>query len=332
MAFKTSSVTTSDNSSKVEVNFAELNQYVVDTVDCEQPSVMNGVITGIIDLGNQKLPDAEYDVDDEDKALSIEQLTDKYQDKIDEGKITKFDLAYDSKTKTRKIKKFVPQKDQQCITYIVDFPDTLLDKSKFFGENSEPKPLRLYAGGQFMFKNEETGKKEPRIQNLIPLKVTNIAKDGESKVWSMNPKGILHQMAVAAKLIKTGESFLPQDIDKLLGQTLQFKVQIGFNEKDGNKYYFEKMSFVGAIQKKDKPFENVETFLIQMDENNDVESLKQIRKHVINTMQQATNWEGSALQSQLLESRPNSFKESSPAVVKEDDKKESDTDTNEEWD
>ena len=323
MVFKTSAVaTTSTNTDRPQVDFDQLNQYTVDTAECEQPETLNGVVVGIIDLGNQRLPDAEYDVDSGDESLTVEELTDKYSADIESGKISKFDIVKDWSTRPPKevIKKFVPQKDRQCITYAVDFMDIMLDKSQFFGEKSEPKPLRLYFGGQYY----NTFSKKMMVQNLLPLKITNIAKDPKNdKVWSLNPKSQLHKMAVAAKLINTGDAFLPDRIDELLGKTLQFKVQIGFNEKGDKKYYFEKMSFLGSIQKKDKPFEDVSTFLIQMDEENDPEALKQIRKHLLNTMEMATNFEGSALQKQLLEVRPNSFKDNSgsPSVVKKEESK-----------
>ena len=323
MGFKvTATATTSTNTDRPQVDFDQLNQYTVDTAECEQPETLNGVVVGIIDLGNQKLPDAEYDVDSGDESLTVEELTDKYSADIESGKISKFDIVKDWSTRPPKevIKKFVPQKDRQCITYAVDFMDIMLDKSQFFGEKSEPKPLRLYFGGQYY----NTFSKKMMVQNLLPLKITNIAKDPKNdKVWSLNPKSQLHKMAVAAKLINTGDAFLPDRIDELLGKTLQFKVQIGFNEKGDKKYYFEKMSFLGSIQKKDKPFEDVSTFLIQMDEENDPEALKQIRKHLLNTMECATNFEGSALQKQLLEVRPNSFKDNSgsPSVVKKEESK-----------
>lgn len=322
MAFKTSAVaTTSTNTDRPQVDYAALDQYTVDTAECEQPETLNGVVVGIIDLGNQRLPDAEYDVDSGDEDLTVEELTDKYSADIESGKISKFDIVKDWSVRPAKevIKKFVPQKDRQCITYAVDFMDIMLDKSQFFGEKSEPKPLRLYFGGQYY----NTFSKKMMVQNLLPLKITNINNDRNGKpIFSLNPKSQLHKMAVASKLINTGDAFLPDRIDELLGKTLQFKVQIGFNEKGDKKYYFEKMSFIGALQRKDKPFEDVDTFLIQMDEENDPEALKQIRKHLLNTMEMATNFEGSALQKQLLEVRPNSFKDSgSPAVVKKEESK-----------
>lgn len=337
MAFKTTSIaTTTSKSDRPAVNFDDLNSYVVETAECQQPETLNGVIVGIIDLGNQRLPDAEYDVDSGDEDLSVEELESKYATEITEGKISKFDYVKDWSTRPPKdvIKKFVPQKDRQCISYAIDFPDVMLDKGQFFGGDSEPKPLRMYFGGQYYHQ----GLKKMVVQNLLPLKVSNIAKDPRNnKVWSLSPKSQLHKMAVAAKLINTGEAFLPDNIDQLLGKTLQFQVQIGFNEKGDKKYYFEKMKFLGAIQRKDKPFEDVDTFLIQMDETNDPEALKQVRKHLLNTMEMATNFEGSALQKQLLEVRPQSFGgTSSPAVVKKETPKSvaedsTDADDSDDW-
>ena len=339
MAFKvTVSNTTSTNQDRPQVDFDALNQYVVDTAECQQPETLNGVIVGIVDLGNQRLPDAEYDVDSGDESLTVEELTEKYATEIESGKVSKFDIVKDWSTRPPKevIKKFVPQKDRQCITYAVDFMDIMLDKSQFFGEKSEPKPLRLYFGGSFY----NTHSKKMIVQNLLPLKITNIAKDPKTqKLWSLSPKSQLHKMAVAAKLINTGDAFLPDNIDELLGKTLQFKVQIGFNEKGDKKYYFEKMSFIGALQRKDKPFEDVETFLIQMDSENDPEALKNLRKHIISTQEMATNFEGSILQKQLLETRPQSFGggKSSPAVVKKEVPKavvedSTDADDSDDWD
>ena len=194
MAFKVTSnnVSNAANTSKFDVNYAALDQYTVDTAECQQPETLNGVIVGIVDLGNQRLPDAEYDVDSGDESLTVEELTEKYATEIDSGKVSKFDIVKDWSTRPPKevIKKFVPQKDRQCITYAVDFMDIMLDKSQFFGEKSEPKPLRLYFGGSFY----NTHSKKMIVQNLLPLKIANIAKDPKNdKVWSLNQKSQLHK-------------------------------------------------------------------------------------------------------------------------------------------
>lgn len=324
MAFNAYNTTaSSETKPKVTVNFEALNQYVIDTAECEQPETLTGVISAIVDLGNQKQPDSEYDVDAGDENLTVEELMEKYKDQLvsnfpDEeqyGKITKFAKAYDGQKKDWIIKKFVKQKDRQSVAFAVDFPSIQLDKGKFFGDDSgETKPLRLWSGGQFY----NPFQKKMVIQNLLPLKVTNISKVDGEKVWSLNPKSVLHKMAVAAKIIKQEEAFLPQDIDKLLGKTLQFKVHIKNTiGKDGKKYYTEKMSFVGALGRGQKEESIDKVHLIQFDEVNDPDSLKELRKHVINTIENATNFEGSAIQAQLLEVRPQSFMKKEEVKVKE---------------
>ena len=98
---------------------------------------------------------------------------------------------------------------------------------------------------------------------------------------------------------------------------MQFKVQVGRNDKG---YYFEKLGFVGAIQKKDVPFDNVSTFMVQFGEENDVEVLKQLRRHVYNTMSNALNFSGDIIEKQAMEVKPQFFKDvgSSPSVVKKE--------------
>lgn len=278
-----------NQSNKPTVNFEELNQYVVDTCQLQQPETMLGVVSVMVDLGTQKQNDSEYDLDELDKGLTIEELTDKYSLEIHEGRIRKFDKSYDSKTKSWVIRKFVPQQDRQSIVYAVDFPDIMLDKGKFFGEEEGKnlKPLRLWIGGQYWNKYQE----KMLVQNVIPLKVTNIADQGQPKKWSMNPKSSLYKMAVAAKIINQGEAFLPQDADKLLGKTLQFKAQVTFNKgNDGKQYYTEKLAFAAGLARGQVEKEVENTYLIQFNQENDPQALKELRKHVVNTIQQATNY------------------------------------------
>lgn len=303
-----------NQSNKPTVDFDALNKYVVETCQLQQPETMLGVISVMVDLGTQKQPDAQYKLDDEDKGLTVEQLEEKYkadfvhnfEPKDQNFKITKFANAYDNDSKSWQIMKFVKQPDRQSVVYAVDFPDILLDKGKFFGETEpNPKPLRLWIGGQYW--NKYLGEKGMMlVQNVIPLKVTNIGDEGGAKVWSMNPKSSLHKMAVASKIVNVGEAFLPQDVDKLLGKTLQFKAQVCFNKgKDGKEYYTEKLTFAAGLARgqSEKQVEN--TYLIQFNQENDPQALKELRKHVVNTIENATNYvnqetgEPSAIKRQL---------------------------------
>ena len=292
MSFEVYSAESSEGSNKGTIDFEALNKYVVETADLESGDTLVGVVSGIYDLGTQKLPDAEYNVDAGDEDLSVGELTEKYKDKIDEGLITKFEISYDVDTKSRMIKKFVPQKDRQAICYSVDFPEILLDKAPFFGGESNPLPLRLYIGGEWW--DKPTGKMI--ISSLIALKKTKDDKLG----WTMHPLSALYKMAVASKVITNKQAFQPEMIDQLLGKSLQYKAQIFFNEKDGKKYYNEKLNFVGALARGQKEYEGVETHLVMFNSESDETTLKELRKHVINTMARATNFEGSVLQKQLI--------------------------------
>ena len=322
--------TTSTQSDKPKVDFDALNKMIVETCQLQQPETLLGVVAVIADLGTQKLPDSEYDLDKEDEGLTIEELTVKHSALLAEnhptekqvGKITKFGKSYDGMKKEWVIRKFVKQADRQAVAMAIDFPDITLDKGKFFGETEpNPKPLRLWLGGQYW--NKFIGEKgKMLIQNVIPLKVTNIAQP-PAKVWSMNPKSIPHKMAVASKVVETGEAFLPQDIDKLLGKTLQFKAQVFFNKgTDGKQYYTEKVSFAAGLARGQTERSVENTYLVQFNKENDPQALKELRAHVINTIEQATNFEGSAIQKQLSEVRGNA---TNVAVVTETPKQPSQT-------
>jgi hypothetical protein len=122
----------------------------------------------------------------------------------------------------------------------------------------------------------------------------------------MNPKSSLYKMAVAAKIINQGEAFLPQDADKLLGKTLQFKAQVFFNKgNDGKQYYTEKLAFAAGLARGQVEKEVDSTYLIQYNQENDPQALKELRKHVVNTIENATNYvnqetgEPSAIKRQL---------------------------------
>ena len=309
--------TQQSKSNKPTVNFEELNRYVVETCRLQQPETMLGVISVMVDLGTQKQNDAEYDLEPEDKQLTIEQLTEKYSLDIHEGKIRKFDKSFDSKTRSWVIRKFVPQQDRQSIVYAVDFPSIMLDKGKFFGEEEgkNVKPLRLWIGGQYWNKYQE----KMLVQNVIPLKVKNIADDGQPKKWSMATNSSLYKMAVAAKIINKGDAFLPQDADKLLGKTLQFKTQVFFNRgKDGKDYYTEKLAFATGLTRDQAEKQVDNTYLIQFNQENDPQALKELRKHVVNTIENATNYvnqetgEPSAIKRQLEALRSGSQDGESP--------------------
>lgn len=287
MAFNVYGSTQSSGSEKKsDVDWQALNQFVVDTAQLQERETLVGYVSSIVDLGIQSFDDAEYvsDIDPEDE-----------EDYIDDNPTHYFKDGIDPEKKTPCRLKCVPQKDQQAVAISIDFPDIIIDKGQFFGE-SNPKPLRLWMGNQFYLPS--AGKMV--VGRPTSLKVTNLDKTRKTKKWSFAQNHIFYKMAVAAKLIKAGECFLPNDIDKLLGESFQFAAQVYFKESKDKQYYTEYVNFVGALGRGQKVPELVtEPFTIEFNGKNKVEHLKEIRSHVLNTMQMAKNWEGSAIQKQL---------------------------------
>lgn len=283
-------------SEKQNVNWEALNEYVVKNAGLEEAETIVGYISSIIDLGTQKIPDAEYPFQGN--------AQDEENEKLKDPKIY-FKDGLNPETKIPCRLKCVPQKDQQCVAMSVDFPDIMLDKGQFFGKSNE-KPLRLWLGGQFYVKDLGSV-----VGRLYPLKVTNIDKTKQKKKWSLSQKSMLYEMALAAKIIKNGDCFLPKQIDSLLGQSFQFSAQVFFKKgSDGKLYYTENLKFVGALAKGQKKLETItEPFTIGFYKENSEDDLKQIRSHILNTMKIATNWEGSAVQKQILSLKSNVISE-----------------------
>lgn len=293
--FKNSGNETTSTENRVQVDFNALNQHIVDAVEAEQPETVQGVIAGIVDLGEQVLPDSEYPLDGERELnKTIDELNKEFAEEISEGKISKFAESWNGQTKRKEIMKFVPQKNRHCVDIFVDFPDVLVNKGQFFNSEgeSEEKPYRMTLGGEFYQK----GKGMKLLQRPIPLR---LVKD-DTAGWTMPVTSILYKMALAGKLINKGEAFLPEDIDKLLGVNLQFTIHVYMKEgKEGRKYLTENIKFASGLGKKMNPVTDYPTFLIQFDDENKEDDLKQLRKVQISQMQQSPNFKGSKIEEQL---------------------------------
>jgi hypothetical protein len=283
MAFGVYSVNAVESTNKVQVDWEALNKYVVETANIQGEEVITGVISGLIDVGVQKQEDAkmESDVAEEDEA-----------DFITENPNTYFETLYDYEKKEDVRYKRWPVKDQQAVVLMVDFPEIMLDKSPFFGGESDPKPLRLVLGGEFIpYKGADKVAAKP-----IPLTIRK--NDKTNNQWSMPFNSTPYKMASAAKIVEKGAPFLPQDIDKLLGQALQFKVVVGFNDKG---YYTEKCAFAAGLGRNQTApaYDQSIIHIVQFKHENTEDDLKQLRASVRNTMKKATNYVGSKVQVEL---------------------------------
>jgi len=271
-----------------KVDWKGLNEYVVETADVEQPTVIAGILSGVIDLGVQKQEPMTFLSElseDEEKAE---------MDKDDRVSFETLDRYYDNGKWLENVRvKRVKVKDTQAVALVVDFPDIMLNKGQFFDEgNTEERPLRMLVGGEF-----KPGKDSP-IVVAKPFALTVRKNDKTNNQWSMAHNSALYKMAVAAKVVKQGEPFLPDNLDQLVGKAFQFEIQIGFNDKD---YYFEKCRFTAGLGRGQKAPEIDESLLhvVQFDEENDEQTLKEMRASIKNTMRKATNFEGSKIAEQL---------------------------------
>lgn len=295
MSFDSYGASQNESGSGNQVDFDELNRYVVETAELTSPEVLTGYVAVIADLGTQEMQDAEVvftgTEEDERKAVA-------------DKPATYFKDGINPETKQPCRLKCWPQKPVQNVAVAIDFPDIIVDKGSFFGE-ANPLPLRIWYGGQFYLQDIGMVVGRP-----TPLKVNK--KLGN---WSLDKKHMFHRMAVASKLIGPDDCFLPQRIDELLGKAFQFEAQVFFKKNKGKEYYTEKVKFMGGLARGVAEPELLTTpRLIQFNVENSPEALKELRKHVINTMKRATNYEGSVIQSQLEEVRPHSVSDKAEGV------------------
>lgn len=300
MAFDAYSTTSSNASSRKEIDFDAMNKYVVETANLQEPETLVGVIAGIVDLGEQNLPDAEN---------VFKGSEDDEQSEIAKNPNTYFKDGLDPQTRKPARLKCYPQKPQQAVAIAIDFPEIIIDKGQFYG-NSNPQPLRLWLGGTFYVEG-----KGMIVARPTPLKVVNIDRESGGKRWSFSPLHLFYKMAVGAKLIKPGDAFLPQQIDQLIGKALQFQVQVFMKESRGKYYFTENIKFVGGLGRGQSAQDLEKTFLIQFNKPNNPEDMKQLRNHVINTIKGANNYQGSQIQKQIEQTTDGAEKVNNPQPV-----------------
>lgn len=292
MSFQVYGSEQKEGGSGSKVDFDELNSYVVETAQLEQRETLVGYVAMMVDLGTQEQPDSEvvFTGNEEDERKAVAEMPNTY-----------FKDGIDQQTKKKVRLKCWPNKPVQCVAVAVDFPEIILDKSKFFGESKE-LPLRLWLGGQFY--TEGAGMV---IGRPTALKVNKKLGD-----WSLDQKNLFHKMAVAAKLVKPNEVFLPQRIGELLGKAFQFEAQVFFKESKGKKYYTEYIRFVSGLGRgQSEPELLTEPMMIQFYQENPEDAVKELRNHVVNTIKRASNYDGSVIQKQIEELRYNPNKPSS---------------------
>lgn len=235
MAFKTTgNAQTAGSQDRKQVDYKALNAHLVAVAGGGKQRSLPGIITGIYDLGLQKLDDAaipvtdaewlkrnpEYDGSDAAKALIIERT------KREDVRFEEFEGALCFRYK---------QNPVQQVAVAVDFPQIMADKSSFFTDESKPMPLRMILNGEF----------NRLVQKPFNLRSMNHnqGKPGGAK-WALAKNSQLHKLADASGLLDDDGLFKAERIDELLGKVVQFQIRLFINDKG---FFKEEIKIAGIV-------------------------------------------------------------------------------------
>jgi hypothetical protein len=268
------------------VDWDALNQHVVEVSGTAKKSrSIPGVISGLYDLGNQKLEDAEkaFTGTAADEAAEIEKFPATY-----------FKDGIDRETGKQARLKCWPQKPVQQIAFSIDFPQVLVDKGQFFG-NSKPLPLRMLLNYEFTV----PGTKEKIVARPYNLRDAKHDLGNGKAVWALAKNNGLHKLAAAAELLDDNGLFNKERAAELIGKVVQFEFRVWMKPaKTGDKTFFtEEIKLVGMVPEGVAIPEVPEGLLhcVNLHGENDPEAVKQMRVSVKNTMKRALNYDTSSL-------------------------------------
>ena len=284
---------------KVVVDYKGMEKYLVETVNCESPEILTGVISCIVDLGQHEQEPAMVDSD-----LTPEQE----QEALDAWKAPFlgaerfwFETVKDDVGNEKRVKRWKVYNREVAVA--VDFPDLIVDKAKWFGEESKPLPLRLWLGTSFF--NEYLGERGMMVASGTRL---NFMRDFKStdKTKTLHPLSTIRKMSVAAKITTEKEPISVSNIGKvlteLLGKSLQFTVTVKLNK---GKYYDENVKFSGALGRGMSEYDlqefGVTPFIVNLNTNNNEEAVKNLPAKVRTRLRMSRDFNNSALQAQIAQ-------------------------------
>lgn len=281
--------TTTENTTNV--NFDELNKYIVETVGCSsKPEAVIGIVSGVIDLGLQKQDDAKmkWTGDAASEAAELEKNPNQY-----------FETLPDDKGVPTRYKRWkVPA--QRCVALTFDCPTIKLNRGKFFDENGvgEELPFRGLLNNEFGMKG---------VGKVVGKPYSLREQRNDNGTWSLKNNTILHKLAQAVDALDEQGNFKPAYLGNLIGKAAMFNVHVFLNKQGDKEYLNEKMSFNGPVPKMMidmgavPVLEDRFMYMINFKGEQDLEALKNLRQSVINTMKQAEDFEGSDVQRALIE-------------------------------
>lgn len=282
------------NSETSNVNFDELNKYIVETVGCaDKPEALIGIVSGVIDLGLQAQEDAkmEWKGTDAEKA--------EVEAKAARGESQEyFEVVPHGQNNVPTLCKRWPVKAQRCAAINVDFPDTLVNRGKFFDEDGvgEELPFRGLLNNEFGLKG---------VGKVVGKPYSLREQRNDDGTWGFKNNTILFKLAQATNQLDAQGNFKPAYLGNLIGEAAMFNVHVYLNEHGGKQYLNEKLAFNGpvpkAMQKMVPTLDERFMHVVNFKGEQDLEVLKTLRQSVINTMKLAEDFEGSDVQKALIE-------------------------------
>lgn len=235
MAFQTTGSTqTAGSTERRQVDYKALNEHLVAVAGGGKQRSLPGIITGIYDLGLQKLDDAaiqvtdaewvkrfpEYDGTPEGEAAVVAKAG------REDARFEMFEGNYCFRYK---------QKPVQQVAVAVDFPQIMADKSLYFTGESKPMPLRLILNGEF----------NRLVQKPFNLRSMNHnqGKPGAAK-WALAKNSQLHKLADASGILDKDGLFKAERLDELLGKVVQFQIRLFLNDKG---FFKEEIKIAGIV-------------------------------------------------------------------------------------
>lgn len=286
--FVTTTNTQNTGGERKQVDWDALNKHTIEQAKTQdKPRSIPGIIAGIIDLGEQNLEDAEqvFTGTAADEAAAIA-----------EKPATYFKDGVDEKGKPVRLKCW-PQKPVQQMAAMIDFPQIMVDKGKFFG-NSNPMPLRTLLNREFTLPGDKT----KIVASPYNIRETKHDLGGGKTTWAFAKNNGLHKLADAVGILDKNGLFTKDRIGELVGKVAQFQVQVFMKPgKNGGEFFQENVKLVGMVPEGIPLPEAPEgtLHLVNLFAQNDPNALKQMRVAVKNHIKRANNYEGSILKGEL---------------------------------
>lgn len=253
-----------------------VQDHYVWAAECQSPRFMRGIVRGIVELGTVELerrqrssntvPDSDITAEDE--------LDDICSDDV---------VYFSGKPHTKRRNQFA---------LIIEFPDIIVDPSKILTGVSNPQPLRLpNCGVDIHYSDGINTVWRPLIADIRYIDTPTGRKP------TMSDRCILYKMLQNKGLVKPGKRVITAQLGRLLDESFFFEVAIKHN-KFGNVKY--KIFYQDAI-KLSVPQAEKSSFYIGFNRENDLDALRSLESHVINTIKQSSQYPGSIIEQQITQ-------------------------------